>query len=70
MDLSHLTLELPAKTCNLRKDGRIEMKGSRERRRKQLLYGLKKTRRYCNLEKEALDRTVWRIRLGKSTDLS
>jgi hypothetical protein len=37
----------------------------RERKRKQLLDDLKEKRGYCKLNEEALDRTLWRIVLGK-----
>jgi hypothetical protein len=40
-------------------EGRIEITGRRERRRKQLLDNFKVKRRYWNLKEEALDRTVW-----------
>jgi len=36
-----------------------------KRRSKQLLNGLKGKRKYWNLEEEALDRTMGRIRFGK-----
>jgi hypothetical protein len=45
--------------------GRIEMTGSRRRRGKQLLCDLKGMREYSKLEKEALVRKLWRIRLGR-----
>jgi hypothetical protein len=41
------------------------MTGRRGRRRKQLLDDLREKRRYWNLEKEALDRTLWRTRFGR-----
>jgi hypothetical protein len=43
-------------------EGRIEMTGRPEGRRKQLLDDLKEKRRYWKLKKEALDRPVWRTR--------
>jgi hypothetical protein len=46
-------------------EGRIEMKGRRGRRRKQLLDDLKEKRRYCKLKEEVLDRTLWRTRFGR-----
>jgi hypothetical protein len=46
-------------------EGRIEMKGRRGRRRKQLLDDLKEKRRYWKLKEEALYRTLWRIRFGR-----
>jgi hypothetical protein len=46
-------------------EGRTEMTGRRGRRRKQLLDGLKKERRYWKLKEEALDRTLWRTRFGR-----
>jgi hypothetical protein len=45
-------------------EGRIEMTGRRERRRKQLLDDLKEKGRYWKLKEEALDRTLWRNRFG------
>jgi hypothetical protein len=45
-------------------DGRIERKGRRDRRFKQLLDDLKEKRRYWKLKEEALDRTLWRTRFG------
>jgi hypothetical protein len=47
-------------------EGRIEVTGRRKRRHKQLLPELKAARRYCKLEKEALDRTLWRTGFGRS----
>jgi hypothetical protein len=41
------------------------MAGRQGKRRKQLLDYLRETRGYWNLKKEALDRTVWRTRLGR-----
>ena len=41
------------------------MTGRGGRRGKQLLYELKGMRGYCKLEKEALARNLWRIRLGR-----
>jgi hypothetical protein len=46
-------------------EGRIEMTGRRGRRRKQPLDDLKEKSRYWKLKEEALDRTVWRTRLGR-----
>jgi hypothetical protein len=45
-------------------EGRIEMRGRRGRRRKQLLDDLEERKRYWKLKEEALDRTVWRTRFG------
>jgi hypothetical protein len=45
--------------------GRIEMTGRRGRRRKELLDDLKEKRRYWKLKEEALDRTLWRTRVGR-----
>jgi hypothetical protein len=39
--------------------------GRRGRRRKKLLNELKDRRGYSHLKEEALDRTVWRDRLGR-----
>jgi hypothetical protein len=46
-------------------EGRIDMTGRRGRRRKQLLDDLKEKRRYWKLKGEALDRTLWRTRVGR-----
>jgi len=45
--------------------GRIEVTGRRWQERKQLLDELRKKRRYCNLKNKVVDRTLWRIRLGR-----
>jgi hypothetical protein len=47
-------------------EGRIEVMGRRERRHKQLLDDLKEKRGYRKLKEEALDRTVWKTRLGRA----
>jgi hypothetical protein len=41
------------------------MTGRRGIRRKQLLDDLKEQRRYWKLKEDALDRTLWRIRIGR-----
>ena len=46
-------------------EGRIEVKGRRGRRCKQLPDGLKEKRGYCKLKEEALDDTIWRFRYGR-----
>jgi len=40
--------------------------GRRGRRRRKLLDELKERRGYSQLKEEALDRTVWRARFGRS----
>ena len=45
--------------------GQIEVTRRRGRRRKKLLDDLKDTRGYCQLNEEALDRTMWRNRFGR-----
>jgi len=45
-------------------EGKIDGTGRRGRIRKQLLDGLKETRRPWKLKEEALDRTVWRTGFG------
>jgi hypothetical protein len=64
--VTYFTLDLPAKICYGNKYGRrerrVEVTGRQERRRKQLLDGLKEARMYYKLKKEALDSTVWRTR--------
>jgi hypothetical protein len=45
--------------------GGIEMTGRRGRRRRELLDGLKERRGYSRLKEEALDRTMWRVRIGR-----
>ena len=47
-------------------EGKIEGTGRRGRRRKQLLDGFKKTRRYWKLKEEVLDRNFWRTRCWRS----
>ena len=46
--------------------GKIEVTGRRGRRRKKLLDDLKDSGGYCELKEEALDRTMWRNRFGRS----
>jgi hypothetical protein len=46
-------------------EGRIEVTGTRGRRRKQLLDDLKENRIYWKLKKEALDHSLWRTRFGR-----
>jgi len=46
-------------------DVRIEVTVRRGRRRKQLVNDFKENRRYCGLKEEALDRTLWRTRIGR-----
>jgi hypothetical protein len=45
--------------------GRIEVTGRQERRRRKLLDALKERRGYSHLKEEALDRTLWRARFGR-----
>ena len=45
--------------------GQIEVTRRRGRRREKLQDDLKDRRGYCQLKKEALDRTVWRNRFGR-----
>ena len=45
--------------------GRTEVTGRRGRRRRKLLDDLKERRGYSHLEEEAVDRTMWRARLGR-----
>jgi hypothetical protein len=46
--------------------GRIEVTGRQGRWRRKLLDGLKERRGYSHLKEEALDRTMWRARFGRS----
>jgi hypothetical protein len=46
-------------------EGRIEVIGRRTRRRKHPVDDFKETRGYWKLKEEALDRTLWRTRLGR-----
>jgi hypothetical protein len=39
--------------------------GRRERRLRKLLDDLKERRGFCHLNEEALDRTMWRARVGR-----
>ena len=48
-----------------RTEGRIEVRGRRGRKRKQLLCDLKKVRGCSKLKEGALYRTVWRTRFGR-----
>jgi hypothetical protein len=48
-----------------KKKGGIEVTGRRGRKRRKLLDGLKERTGYSHLKEEALDRTMWRARLGK-----
>jgi hypothetical protein len=43
---------------------RIQVTGSPERRRKQLLDDVKTNRRYWNVEEKGLGRTLWITRFG------
>ena len=43
----------------------IKVTGRRGRRRRKLLDDLKERRGYSHLKEEALDRTMWRARLGR-----
>ena len=47
-------------------EGRIEVTGRRGRRCKQLLNVLKENKGYWDLKGEALDRSLWRTRFGRS----
>jgi hypothetical protein len=46
--------------------GWIEVTGRQGRRRRKLLDDLKERRGYSHLKEEALDRTLWRARFGRS----
>jgi hypothetical protein len=46
--------------------GEIEVTGRRGRRHKKVLDDLKDRRGYCHLKEEAVDRTMWRNRFGRS----
>jgi hypothetical protein len=46
--------------------GGIEVTGRRGRRRRKLPDDLKESRGYSHLKEEALDRTMWRVRFGRS----
>jgi hypothetical protein len=45
---------------------RIKVIGRRGRRRRKLLDDLQERRGYSHLKEEALDRTMWRARFGRS----
>jgi hypothetical protein len=47
----------------------IEVAGRRGRRCRKLLDDLKKRRGYSHMKEEALDRTMWRARFGRSSGL-
>jgi hypothetical protein len=46
--------------------GEIEVTGRQGRRRRKVLDVLKERRGYSHLKEEALDRTMWRARFGRS----
>jgi hypothetical protein len=46
--------------------GRIEVTGRQERKRRKLLDDLKERRGYSHLKEETLDHTMWRARFGRS----
>jgi hypothetical protein len=46
-------------------EGRIDVMGRRERRRKQLLDDLKEEREYWKLKEEAVDCSLWRTRFAR-----
>ena len=50
--------------------GQIEVTRRQGRRRKKILDDLKDRRGYCELQEEALDRTMWRNRFAGGLDLS
>ena len=62
----------PGRNCLLQQGiegkikGQIEVSRRRGRRRKKLLDDIKERRGYCQLKEEALDRTTWRNRFGRS----
>jgi hypothetical protein len=45
--------------------GRVEVTGRRERRRKELLDDLEEKRGYCKLKEEAVERSLRRTRFGR-----
>ena len=49
-------------------EGRIEVTGRRERRRKQQVDDLKKKLEYWKLKEETLDRTLWRAVFGRGCE--
>jgi hypothetical protein len=46
-------------------EGKLEVRGRRGGKRKQLLDNLKETRGYFELKEEAVDHTVWRTGFGR-----
>jgi len=46
--------------------GGIEVTGRQRRRRRKLLDDLKERRGYSRMKEEALDRTMWKVRFGRS----
>ena len=52
---------------SLKIKGQIEVTRRRGRRRKKLPDDLKDRKGYCQLNEEALDRSVWRNRFGRSS---
>jgi len=66
MDWTHIALELLSKTVN---EEKIDRKRSRQRRCKQIRDNLRERRICWTLKEEALHRTFWRTRFGKSNGL-
>jgi hypothetical protein len=46
-------------------EGKLEVRGRRGGKRKQLMDDLKKTRGYCKLKEEEVAHTVWRTGFGR-----
>ena len=57
---------LPQRVIEGKIKGGIKVIGRRGRRRRKLLDDLKGRRGYCHLKEEAVDRTMWRARFGRS----
>jgi len=58
---------MPSKTLffEVKKEGRLEVRGRRGRKGKQLYDGLKERRWCCKTKEEALDRTLWITGFGR-----
>ena len=57
---------LPQQVIEGKIKGGIEVTRRRGRRRRKLLYDLKERRGYSHMKEEAVDRTMWRARFGRS----
>jgi hypothetical protein len=65
VDWPHIVQELPSKTVLKEKEGRIDVMGTRGRRRKQLKDDRKEKTGYWKFKEKVRDRALWRTRFGR-----